>query len=89
MAFTRVIAQGANRPITAVKIGAAANVSSVIPSASTYFGSYKLEQNSETAYFNAPSDAKFTTDDYVILGVDGYNSFMKGAEYTATYTAVE
>jgi len=88
MAFTRVQAIAANRPITFVLIAATANVTRVPQNSTSYYCNYKLVQDSETAYFNAPEGTTFTTSDYVVLGADGYNTFMKGADYTASYTAV-
>lgn len=88
MAFTRVIAMGANLPVTVVQIGAASNVTRVPQNSTSYYCNYKLDQNSEVAYFNAPEGTTFTTSDYVVLGKDGFNTFMKGADYTATYIAV-
>ena len=88
MAFTRVKAIAVNKPATFVKIAAVANVTAVPRNSTSYFCNYKLDQDSEVAYFDAPEDAVFTTSDYVVLNSDSNNGFMQGADFDATYVAL-
>jgi hypothetical protein len=88
MAFTRVKAIAVNKPATFVKIAAVANVTAVPRNSTSYFCNYKLDQDSEVAYFDAPEDAVFTTSDYVVLNSDSNNGFMQGADFDATYVAM-
>jgi hypothetical protein len=88
MAFTRVKAIAVNKPATFVKIAAVANVTAVPRNSTSYFCNYKLDQDSEVAYFDAPEDAVFSTSDYVVLNSDSNNGFMQGADFDATYVAL-
>ena len=88
MAFTRVKAIAVNEPVVFVKIAAVANVTSVPRNATSYNCNYKLDQSSEVAYFEAPEDTVFSTDDYVVLSSEGNNGFMKGSQFDSTYVAL-
>jgi len=85
MAFTKIKAIAVNKPAVFVAIAATANVTSVPRNSTSYFCNYKLNQDSEVAYFDAPEDTVFTTSDYVVLGDGTNNGFMVGADFDATY----